>query len=76
LHRTLAALGVGKHFQFIHFAVVDRLQGHVHVVSGLGLSISYGIIRDTGGEITVTNTGDGARFVITLPACEEDTAAA
>lgn len=44
--------------------------------TGLGLSISYGIIKDMGGTITATNTGDGARFVITLPTYEEDTVAA
>lgn len=44
--------------------------------TGLGLSISYGIITDMGGSITAENIGDGARFVVTLPACEEDTAAA
>lgn len=33
---------------------------------GLGLSISYEIIRDLGGDITAANNGDGARFVIRL----------
>lgn len=33
---------------------------------GLGLSVSYEIIRDLGGEITATNNGDGARFIIRL----------
>lgn len=33
---------------------------------GLGLSISYEIIRELGGEITASNTGNGARFVIRL----------
>ena len=35
---------------------------------GLGLSISYEIIRDLGGDITAANNGDGARFVIRLKA--------
>ncbi len=33
---------------------------------GLGLSVSYEIIRDMGGEITATNNGNGARFIIRL----------
>ena len=35
--------------------------------TGLGLSVSYGIIRDMGGTIEASNTNRGARFVITLP---------
>lgn len=35
--------------------------------TGLGLSVSYGIIRDMKGTITALNTNDGARFTITLP---------
>lgn len=34
---------------------------------GLGLSISYEIIRDLGGEIVASNNGEGARFTISLP---------
>jgi signal transduction histidine kinase len=35
---------------------------------GLGLSISYGIIKQHGGQIDVKSTpGEGAEFVITLP---------
>lgn len=40
---------------------------------GLGLSLSYGIIRDMGGSIRVENrSGGGAVFIISLPAvrCE------
>ena len=38
---------------------------------GLGLSLSYGIIRDFGGEISATNAEQrGALFEIRLPACE------
>ena len=42
---------------------------------GLGLSISYGILRDMGGTIRAADRGDGqgARFVVTLPLAEEDT---
>ena len=36
--------------------------------TGLGLSVSYGIVRDMGGQFDAENTGDGARFSITLPA--------
>ena len=36
--------------------------------TGLGLFVSYGIIRDNGGKIWVENIGDsGVRFTITLP---------
>jgi C4-dicarboxylate-specific signal transduction histidine kinase len=37
--------------------------------TGLGLSVSYGIIRDNDGDISVGDApGGGARFTITLPA--------
>jgi PAS domain S-box-containing protein len=35
--------------------------------TGLGLSVSYGIVRDMDGAIRAENIGDGARFTITLP---------
>jgi signal transduction histidine kinase len=36
--------------------------------TGLGLSVSYGIIRDHGGDIRVdSEDGRGARFIISLP---------
>lgn len=35
---------------------------------GLGLSISYGLVRDMGGSIRVTSTpGEGATFTVVLP---------
>ena len=39
--------------------------------TGLGLSVTYGIIRDMGGSIVVDNIDGGARFRITLPATAE-----
>jgi signal transduction histidine kinase len=36
--------------------------------TGLGCAISYGIIKDMGGDLTVTNKRGGACFEITLPA--------
>lgn len=38
------------------------------VGTGLGLSVSYGIIEQMQGQLTVANTGQGALFAIRLPA--------
>ena len=35
--------------------------------TGLGLSVSYGIITQMGGELSAENHGQGARFMVTLP---------
>jgi PAS domain S-box-containing protein len=35
--------------------------------AGLGLSVSYGIVRDMDGAIHAENTDSGAKFTITLP---------
>jgi len=37
---------------------------------GLGLAISFGIVRDSGGSLTLTNDGPGATFRIELPAAD------
>jgi len=39
---------------------------------GLGLSISYEIIRELGGEISASNNGDGARFVLRLRSAQPE----
>jgi len=41
---------------------------------GLGLAVSYGIVRDLGGSLTVRNDAGGAVFEIRLPAAEEHVA--
>jgi PAS domain S-box-containing protein len=35
--------------------------------TGLGLSVSYGIVQQMGGLLSVSNSGEGARFQISLP---------
>jgi len=40
--------------------------------TGLGLSVSYGIVEDMGGHITAMNTELGAQFEITLPLISPD----
>lgn len=39
---------------------------------GLGLSISFNIIKDFGGELRLVRDGQGACFVIDLPALEQE----
>ncbi|WP_024647038.1 PAS domain-containing sensor histidine kinase [Pseudomonas syringae] len=39
----------------------------VGVGTGLGLSVSYGIVDQMGGQLTVSNVDEGARFSIELP---------
>jgi two-component system NtrC family sensor kinase len=41
--------------------------------TGLGLAVTYGIIKDHGGEIRVeSKPGEGATFIITLPVATSD----
>jgi C4-dicarboxylate-specific signal transduction histidine kinase len=39
----------------------------VGVGTGLGLSVSYGIVENMGGKLSVRNSTEGARFCIELP---------
>ncbi|TWR89034.1 PAS domain-containing sensor histidine kinase [Pseudomonas saxonica] len=43
----------------------------VGVGTGLGLSVSYGIIDNMGGRLSVSNTEHGARFCVELPVVDE-----
>ncbi len=52
---------IGKIFQPF-FTAKPSGQG-----TGLGLSVSFGIIREYGGTLSVANAGEGALFTITLP---------
>ncbi|MCZ6777980.1 MAG: ATP-binding protein, partial [Acidobacteria bacterium] len=39
--------------------------------TGMGLSVSFGIIKDHGGDIRPeSKPGEGAAFIITLPICK------
>lgn len=42
----------------------------IGVGTGLGLSVSYGIIDNMGGHLSVSNTEHGARFCVELPVVE------
>jgi len=44
----------------------------VGVGTGLGLSVSYGIVENMGGRLSVSNSVDGARFCIELPIVLDD----
>ncbi|MFW9079435.1 ATP-binding protein [Pseudomonas sp. P2757] len=44
----------------------------VGVGTGLGLSVSYGIVENMGGRLSVRNGDDGARFCIELPMAVDD----
>lgn len=44
----------------------------VGVGTGLGLSVSYGIVENMGGRLSVSNSPQGARFCIELPILLED----
>jgi len=38
---------------------------------GLGLAVSYGIVREFGGTLEATNSGEGATFTLRLPAAPD-----
>ncbi|NBA95068.1 PAS domain S-box protein [Pseudomonas sp. R5(2019)] len=42
----------------------------VGVGTGLGLSVSFGIIDNMGGRMSVSNTAEGARFCVELPVAQ------
>jgi PAS domain S-box-containing protein len=44
----------------------------VGVGTGLGLSVSYGIVENMGGQLSVRNSSQGARFCIELPVVSVD----
>ncbi|HWH90075.1 MAG TPA: ATP-binding protein [Pseudomonas sp.] len=44
----------------------------IGVGTGLGLSVSYGIIANMGGQLSVRNSAEGARFCIQLPIASDD----
>ena len=44
----------------------------VGVGTGLGLSVSYGIVENMGGRLSVSNSVEGARFCIELPIYTDD----
>lgn len=44
----------------------------VGVGTGLGLSVSYSIVQNMGGRLSVSNGQDGARFCIELPIVQAD----
>ncbi|MBT6275061.1 MAG: PAS domain S-box protein [Chromatiales bacterium] len=43
--------------------------------TGLGLSVSYGIVRDMGGDIVATTSAEGATFTIRIPIIDTKVAA-
>ncbi|WP_091443952.1 ATP-binding protein [Ancylobacter rudongensis] len=62
----IPAAAIGKIFQPF-FTTKPPGQG-----TGLGLSVSFGIIREYGGTLTVANVEDGAVFTIAMPQVETE----
>lgn len=58
--------GVPAEFEAVLFDRFAR-QG-MHAGSGLGLAIARGLARANGGDVRYEGSGDGASFVVTLPA--------
>ena len=54
----------------IIFAAFEAFFTTKTVGSGLGLSISAGIVQEFGGALAAANTGDGALFTLTLKPAE------
>ncbi len=61
--------GIPKEVMELIFEKFYRIPGSASGGTGLGLSVSRGIVEAHGGQLTVENVpGAGARFTILLPA--------
>ncbi|OWJ76863.1 sensor histidine kinase [Haematobacter genomosp. 1] len=82
LEEGLAIIRVRDHGPGVPAAIIDRIfdpfftTKRVGAGLGLGLSISYNIVKDFGGDLRVTDTGHGAEFAVILNVAERRGAAA